>query len=225
MITVDDKSEVAAFANYSSVAAATPAPSTPGKATLPPTPAPAATSPTPASSTPLAPAATTSSPVTPGQRVIASPYARKLARDHNLPIEMIPGTGPQGRIIAEDVLLAQKTGIQAPIATPAATPVTQSAKPPAPVGKITTGGIPGVYQDFELSDIALAVAMRQTQAKQFIPHYYLSIDLNLEKLLKLRATLNKSASSGDKDAVQISVLDFFVKASALAMKKVSYSDE
>jgi pyruvate dehydrogenase E2 component (dihydrolipoamide acetyltransferase) len=76
-----------------------------------------------------------------------------------------------------------------------------------------------VYQDFELSDLALAVASRQVWAKQNVPHYYLSVDLNLSRVIQLREDLNKAAA-GDTEAVRVSVLDFFVKASALAMKKV-----
>ena len=78
-------------------------------------------------------------------------------------------------------------------------------------------GIPGVYSDFQLSDLARSVADRQTAAKQSVPHYYLSVELNLSKLMALREELNRG---GGKEG-DVSVLDMMVKASALAMKQVS----
>jgi pyruvate dehydrogenase E2 component (dihydrolipoamide acetyltransferase) len=82
----------------------------------------------------------------------------------------------------------------------------------------------GVYRDFELSDMARAVAQRQTVAKQAVPHYYLSVEINLKNLLALRGALNKAnggGSGGKKStATDLSVLDFVVKASALASKQI-----
>lgn len=207
MITVDDQADVAAFASYvhtgatAVVAAPTPT-STPAAAAVPTF--------TASTTAPVAPVA--SSAPSSGGRVFASPYARKLAREAGLPITAIAGSGPNGRVIGSDVMLAQKTGIKAPVATTGGV----STSTPA---RVSTGGIPGVYQDFELSDISLAVASRQVWAKQNVPHYYLSVDLNLSRVLQLREDLNKAAI-GDAEAVKVSVLDFFVKASALAMKKV-----
>lgn len=208
MITVEDPASIAAFANFTATvqAAAPTPPSSP-----PPVVASSSTVAAIPTSTPIS--SVPSQTIT-GDRVIASPYAKKLAREADIPINLIRGTGPHGRIIAEDVLVAQKTGVKAAAAVPAAAiPVS----PPA-VGKVLLPptGVPGVYQDFELSDLGLAIAMRQTQSKQFIPHYYLSVEINLQNLLKLRASLN----SADEKGVKLSVLDFFIKASALAMKTV-----
>jgi pyruvate dehydrogenase E2 component (dihydrolipoamide acetyltransferase) len=86
----------------------------------------------------------------------------------------------------------------------------------------------GIYADFVLSDSAVVLAARQTAAKQSVPHYYLSIELNLSNVMKLRSDLNNKLSSvatGRKDRPStglLSVLDFLVKASALAMKQVTY---
>lgn len=209
MITVDEQADVAAFANYVHSGAASAPAAAPVPAKAAPTTAPVAA---PAAPAPAAASATTVP--SSGGRVFASPYARKLAREAGLPINAISGSGPNGRIVGEDVLSAQKTGIK--ISPTATTSGGVSTSAPA---RVSTGGVPGVYQDFELSDLALAVASRQVWAKQNVPHYYLSVELNLTKLLQLRDDLNK-AGAGESDAARVSVLDFFVKASALAMKKV-----
>lgn len=206
MITVDEQADVAAFASYvhtasTAVAAPAAAPVAPSAPVTTPAAAPVAAAPVAATSAAAAPSS--------GGRVFASPYARKLAREAGLPINAIPGSGPNGRVVGSDVMQAQKTGIK--------TPTTGGVSTSAP--RVSTGGVPGVYQDFELSDLALAVASRQVWAKQNVPHYYLSVELNLSKVLQLREDLNKAAA-GDADAARVSVLDFFVKASALAMKKV-----
>jgi pyruvate dehydrogenase E2 component (dihydrolipoamide acetyltransferase) len=99
---------------------------------------------------------------------------------------------------------------------PSPLPAAATATPISNAPKITTGPL-GIYQDFEISDLALELAVRHAWAKQHIPHYYLSVELDLSKLLKLRDSLNAGAG---KEDVRLSVLDFFVKASALAMKKI-----
>ena len=91
-------------------------------------------------------------------------------------------------------------------------------------------GVPGVFTDFQLSDLARAVADQQTAAKQAVPHYYLSVELNLSKLLQLREELNQGqggskGGSGGGSGGDVSVLDMMVKASALAMKQVHQQHE
>jgi pyruvate dehydrogenase E2 component (dihydrolipoamide acetyltransferase) len=201
MVTVEEEGDIGAFGDFkldSVVAAPAPAP----------TPAPAA-APTPAPSPAPVAAPIAAAPVPSGGRVFASPFARKIARETGKDLGSIKGTGPNGRIVAEDVMAASAT-----IPSPEA-----GAPAPAAAARVTLPptGIDGVYTDFELSDIAMSVAARHTHAKQVVPHYYLSVDLNLTKLLALRATLN----AGIKDeASGLSVVDFMVKASALAMKTV-----
>lgn len=222
MITVDEAADVAAFANYTIAdAAPTPAAAPKPAAAPAPTPTPAPVAATPAPVPTSAPSASST-----GDRVVASPYAKKLARESGITLAAVTGTGPKGRIVAEDVLLAQKTAVTPPIApTPVAAPI------PVPVPKISipSTGLPsGVYQDFELYNLALAVSSRQTWSKANVPHYYLSVDINLEKVLAMREALNGSGSGsggGGKgsEETRIGVLDFFVKASALAMKKVCQS--
>jgi pyruvate dehydrogenase E2 component (dihydrolipoamide acetyltransferase) len=215
MITVEDAADVAAFADYvlGSAAVAAPPAAAPApvvKAVAAPvvTPAPAAVSvsvPSPSSSAPT------------GSRVVASPLARKMLRDAGLPatvLEGIQGTGSGGRVVSADVIARIAAGVPAAAAAPAQShaPAAKAAAHMAPAQVIS---VPGVYSDFELSDLARAVAARQTAAMQQVPHYYLSVELNLTKLISLREELNKSSNG-----IDLSVLDFIVKASALAVEQV-----
>jgi pyruvate dehydrogenase E2 component (dihydrolipoamide acetyltransferase) len=214
MITVEDAADVAAFADYvlgpAAVAAppaAAPAPVVKAVAAPVVTPAPAAVSvsvPSPSSSAPT------------GSRVVASPLARKMLRDAGLPataLEGIQGTGSGGRVVSADVIARIASGVPA-AAAPAQShaPAAKAAAHMAPAQVIS---VPGVYSDFELSDLARAVAARQTASMQQVPHYYLSVELNLTKLISLREELNKSSNG-----IDLSVLDFIVKASALAVEQV-----
>ena len=221
MITVDDLADVAAFANYvySDGTAVTAA----SASTVAAVHIPAASIISPVAQSVSAPATITSSSTPTGGRVVASPLARKLLRDAGLPstaLEGIKGSGPGGRVVSADVINAIATGIPSPAAPVAHAAVTPSAISAAPtqaplaspaVSTQMSGS--SVYQDFELSDLAKSVAARQTAAKQQVPHYYLSVELNLSKLILLRNELNGSKGS-------LSVLDFIVKASALAVNQV-----
>jgi len=148
---------------------------------------------------------------------MASPLAKKLAREAGMDLTTIipalglEGTGHGGRIVAADVLRASTmtvpAAVSAPTAAPIAAPVTTQAAAPS----VSFGD---VYSDYELSDLSQAVAARLTAAKQEVPHYYLSVEIDLTKMLALREELNGS----DKNS--IATLDMLVKASAMAMKQV-----
>ena len=251
MITVEEQEDVAAFADYqtmSTAAASVSAAPVPSPAALPsslPATSSAHRAPTPDSSSAAASQLQSSTPISPSSttaaagRLFSSPLARKLAKESGTSIERIAaglassglaGSGPQGRIVAADVLRAASLPsavastdqqlVPVPEMTVLSTvrPVHSPPTPPvaAPVG---------VYADFVLSDSAVVLAARQTAAKQSVPHYYLSIELNLSNVMKLRSDLNSKLSSvatgrKDRPSAQLSVLDFLVKASALAMKQV-----
>lgn len=225
MITVEDIADVPAFADYvqgptsapvSAAAAPAPAPVVQAAAVPAPTPAAPAVAAVPVS----APSPSSSAPT--GSRVNASPLARKILRDAGLPataLEGINGTGTGGRVVSADVIARIAAGVSTPApaaasAVPSHAPAAKAAAHMSPVQVIS---IPGVYSDFELSDLARAVAARQTAAMQQVPHYYLSVELNLTKLLSLREELNKSSNG-----IDLSVLDFIVKASALAVEQVQH---
>lgn len=210
MITVSEESDIAAFATYTTgpaAVAATPA-AAPVKA---PTPSPptapaiaAAPTPTPSSQ--------------PSGRIFASPFARKLASEASIPIaSLFPGSGPNGRVIAADVATAKVSRPATAVATPAAPVAVTSAPVSPPVAGLPLTG--GAFVDFAVSPMSQALAAQLTIAKQTIPHYYLSIELNLSKLMELRGQLN-CALAGAKSPVVISVQDIIVKAAAVAVKQV-----
>lgn len=221
LVTVEDSNSVSAFSSYVHSGGA--APAAPKAASAPasaPAPAPAPQ----AAAAPVPAAASTNS-----GRVFASPLAKKLARESGTSVEAVAaqlaaassaGSGPNGRIIAADVMRASTL----PRATTATQAAAQAAPAPAAAKTSTaapSSSVAGVYTDFQLSDLAQALAARQTHAKQVVPHYYLSVDLNLAELLKVRAAFNaQMAAAKKKGAVELSVQDFMVKAAALAMQQV-----
>ncbi|RHY40958.1 hypothetical protein DYB28_000201 [Aphanomyces astaci] len=208
-VTVEDPSEIPAFASFS-LSGVAPVAAAPTPAAPKATPAPVAAS----TAAPVVPV----SPSTLAGRVIASPLAKKLARDTGVTLGGVSGTGPLGRILRADVESVLAAGPVAPApaaaAIPAAAPVA-SAAPTTPLAH-------GDYTDFPLTDKAQHYAAQLTQQKLDVPHYHLTADLALDKLLvgKLlrepRDLLNKTR----KEDEQLSVNDFFLRAAALTMKKV-----
>lgn len=178
-------------------------PSAPAKTSAP---APAPTAPAPAPT-----------PVTSSRenRVKASPIARRLAMARGLNLDAIRGTGPGGRIVKADVEGAAPGTTPAPVAAPAqvAPPAAQqaAAAPPA----VQDFGIP--HEVVKLSNMRKVIARRLTESKQQVPHIYLTVDVRLDALLKLRTELN--ASLADR-GVKLSVNDMLIKALALSLLRV-----
>jgi pyruvate dehydrogenase E2 component (dihydrolipoamide acetyltransferase) len=153
-----------------------------------------------------------------GSRVFASPLARRIAAEKGLNLARISGSGPRGRIVKADVEAArpQEAAAAAPAAAPAAT-----AAPPAPQGA-SADAIARIYEgrDYEvvtLDGMRRTIAQRLTEAKQTIPHFYLRREIRLDALLKFRAQLNAQLEGR---GVKLSVNDFIIKASALALQEV-----
>jgi pyruvate dehydrogenase E2 component (dihydrolipoamide acetyltransferase) len=183
-------------------APAAPAPGTPaGVAPAPagaPTPAPTA-------------AAPRSAARGQGQRIFASPLARRLAAEGGLDLAGVTGSGPHGRIVKTDVEAALAAAKAAPPPKPAAEPT--PAKPaPAPV----TEGM-AAYDEVPHSTMRKVIAKRLSESKRDIPHYYLTIDCNLDAVLELRAKLNARSPEG-AGAFKLSINDFLIRAVALALK-------
>lgn len=200
LITVEDEEDVDAFKDYVADVEAVP------EASHADPPSPAAASPEPVA--PPAPPAPAAAPAAAsGGKVIASPLAWTLAKEKGLDLSSIAiiGTGPDGRVIADDVReyipIAQTAAAAAPTTTAA------PAAPSAPI-------IGEHYTDFPLGESSIATANLLSHSKQTIPHYYLTVDVTLDSLLSLRSTLN---STLDDDA-QISLNDLLIKAAACAMK-------
>jgi len=183
-------------------------------------PAPATAEAAPAEASKAEASAATSAPAAPvaasGERIFASPLARRIAAQKGLDLALMSGSGPKGRIVKADVenaTAAPKT--EAPKATEAA-----PAKA-APVGP-TADMVAKMYADREYEEIKLdgmrkTIAARLTEAKQTIPHFYLRRDIKLDALLKFRAELNSQLTG---KGVKLSVNDFIIKAVANALQEV-----
>ncbi|XP_033726536.1 dihydrolipoyllysine-residue acetyltransferase component of pyruvate dehydrogenase complex, mitochondrial-like [Pecten maximus] len=201
-IIVEEEGDIAAFANYveteedappSTAAAPTPTPAPPPP---PPAAAPVVAPPTPAPvfTPPQAPAAMAA----PGGKVQASPLARELARQKGIDLTQVQGSGADGEVKANDVRNFVPGG--------------------AVVAPTAPTAVPGaVYIDIPLSAMRQTIAKRLLQSKQTIPHYYLTVDLNVDNVLRLRRDLNEVLA---KDDIKLSVNDFIIKASALSCRKV-----
>jgi pyruvate dehydrogenase E2 component (dihydrolipoamide acetyltransferase) len=156
-----------------------------------------------------------------GGRVFASPLARRLAREAGIEIGRIPATGPHGRVIARDVEAARTGGVA--LRAPAAPSVQPAAPVLAPSDeKIRALFEPGSYEIVSHDNIRKIIAQRLVQAKQTIPHFYLTITCTIDKLLAAREDINATAPKGPdgKPAWKLSVNDFVIKAMALALVKV-----
>jgi pyruvate dehydrogenase E2 component (dihydrolipoamide acetyltransferase) len=134
-----------------------------------------------------------------GDRIFASPIAKKIALERGIPLSQVKGTGPDGRIIREDV-----EKYKPELATPGVSP-SAPADPSAD------------YVDIPLSTMRRTIASRLAESKVQSPHYYLTVDIQMDKVLKLRQVFNKSLA--DKGA-KLSINDFVVKAVAKALEDV-----
>ncbi|MFX0542389.1 pyruvate dehydrogenase complex dihydrolipoamide acetyltransferase [Roseovarius sp. S4756] len=172
-----------------------------------------------------APAEASEAPAAPknadGERIFASPLARRIAADKGLDLSQIDGSGPHGRIVKADVENATaKPAKKADVAeadavgAPAATEPAKTGQSADAVAKIYEGR---EYSEVKLDGMRKTIAARLTEAKQTVPHFYLRRDIKLDALLKFRADLNKQLEGR---GVKLSVNDFIIKACALALQAV-----
>jgi pyruvate dehydrogenase E2 component (dihydrolipoamide acetyltransferase) len=163
-----------------------------------------------------APVATAPAPAsTSGDRVFASPLARRMAAQAGLDIGKISGSGPNGRIVKADVDAALSRGpapvaAAAPIAAPA--PVA-AARPAAPVA------ITAPHTAIPNSSIRKVIARRLAESKATIPHFYVSTDVEIDALLKIRADLNARSPKDGPGAYKLSVNDLVIKATAVTLRR------
>ena len=183
-------------------------------------PAPA---PAPAAAPVAAPAPTPASPAAQGNghgRVFSSPLARRLAKDAGIEISMVAGTGPHGRVIARDVEQAKSgKGLKAPAAAPSAPP---AIAPTMSDKQILALFEPGSYDIIPHDGMRRTIAQRLTASIQNVPHFYLTIDCDIGKLLVAREEINAVAPKDKekKPLYKISVNDFVIKAMAVALQKI-----
>jgi pyruvate dehydrogenase E2 component (dihydrolipoamide acetyltransferase) len=152
-------------------------------------------------------------PSSSGERVKASPLAKRVAANEGVDIRMVQGTGPHGRVVKDDVLKAVATG---------------------GTGRGRVMRNPSEFTKIPNNNMRKVIARRLTESKQTVPHFYLTVECELDKLLEVRKEINfdaeATAGKDKKPAYKLSVNDFIIKATALALKKVptanaSWSDE
>ncbi len=205
-ILLEDGEDASALANAPAAAApkAAPAPAAPSSA-------PAATS-APAQAPQVSGG---------GQRVFASPLAKRLAKESGVDMSALRGTGPHGRIVKADIERAVRQGA-APTSTAKAAPAAQL--PPGGDYEVNVFGM--AYRKIPNNNIKKITAKRLVESKQTVPHFYLTIDCRLDALMAARQEINDQADGKYK----LSVNDFLIKAAAMALKayppaNVSWSDE
>jgi pyruvate dehydrogenase E2 component (dihydrolipoamide acetyltransferase) len=205
--TIAGEDEDAAPAPVVAAPVAAPAPVAPPAATA----APAATT------APVVAPVPVVAPITAGTRVIASPLARRIAAEKGLDLATIRGSGPNGRVVRADLDMARAPAA-APVADIPAAPVAAPAPTPAapvPAAAVPDFGIP--YDAAKLNNVRKTIARRLTEAKQTIPHIYLTVDVRLDALLKLRGQLNAALEAS---GIKLSVNDLLIKALAKALVQV-----
>jgi len=145
-----------------------------------------------------------------GGRILASPLARRMATQAGLDLASVSGSGPRGRIVKADIEAAMATG-----GAPAAAPVSPvTATPAAPAADASA--LEGDFELQPLSTIRKTIARRMSESKREAPHFYLTVDCELDALLSLRTELNERADA----AFKLSVNDLVIKAAAVALMKV-----
>ena len=163
-----------------------------------------------ATTTPGKPAAASGpAGVTSGNRIVASPLAKRIAGQKGIDLSGVKGSGPNGRIVKADVEGAQPGAAPAKAAPAAAVAPTATAQ--------LGGDLDAPYTAEKLNNVRKVIARRLTEAKQTIPHIYLTVDVRLDALLKLRSQLNASL---EPDGIKLSVNDLLIKALARALQRV-----
>jgi len=159
-----------------------------------------------------------------GGRIFASPLARRMAEKAGLALDALSGSGPRGRIIKADIEAALKKGV-GKAAPAAAAPAEKAVAAPAEKAAAAPAGVPvpgavaaapdAPHKEISLSNVRKVIARRLTESKQQIPHFYLTVDCELDALLKLRKELNERPGATYK----LSVNDLIIKATAIAIRQ------
>ncbi|HCJ44990.1 MAG TPA: pyruvate dehydrogenase complex dihydrolipoamide acetyltransferase, partial [Erythrobacter sp.] len=149
-----------------------------------------------------------------GERIIASPLARRIAEQKGIDLASVTGSGPRGRIVKADVEGAE-TGKAAAPARQDATAEMAEPRVPSKTPAESEYGAP--YEEEKLTNVRKVIARRLTESKQQVPHYYLAVDVRLDALLDLRKQLNAGLEA---DGVKLSVNDLLIKALARALMRV-----
>ena len=180
-----------------------------------------------AASAPPKPAAVAEAPATQANghgRIFSSPLARRLAKDASIELARINGSGPHGRVIARDVEQAKSgKGLKAPAAAPAGAPAIAPGMSDKQIRALYEDGS---YEVIPHDGMRRTIAQRLTASVQTIPHFYLTMDCNIDLLVKAREEINAAAPKDKegKPAYKLSVNDFVIKALALALQRIPNSN-
>ncbi len=216
----EDVAEAAKAASGDAPAAAPKAEAAPAAAPAPVAAAPAAT---PAPAVAPAPVA---APAAKGERLFASPLARRIAKEAGVELSAVSGTGPHGRIVRKDVEAAIASGVKAPAAATPSAAAPQAAVASGASDEATLKMFEeGSYELVPHDGMRKTIARRLMESKLTVPHFYLTIDCELDALLALRAQLNAAApviktEKGEVPAYKLSVNDLVIKATALALRDI-----
>ncbi|EKN01195.1 MULTISPECIES: pyruvate dehydrogenase complex dihydrolipoamide acetyltransferase [unclassified Acidocella] len=159
-----------------------------------------------------------------GERIFVSPLAKRIAKQSGIDLATIKGSGPNGRIVKADLDGKSATAPKAE-AAPAAAPAAAAPKPAAPAPVITAP-----HKKIPNSTMRKVIAKRLTESKQTVPHFYLTVDIELDKLLALRGELNGKSPKDGPGAFKLSVNDLVIKACGVALARhpavnASWTDE
>jgi pyruvate dehydrogenase E2 component (dihydrolipoamide acetyltransferase) len=198
----------------SGAAAPAPQPSAPA-----PKPETAATAATPAAAPAPTPARGNGHEA--GERIFVSPLAKRMAKQAGIDLSMVKGSGPNGRIVKADIEAVQARG---PV------PVAAKAPEPTPAPKPAAPAITAPHKLVPHSSVRRVIARRLSESKQTVPHFYVSADIEIDALLKLRGELNGKSPKEGAGVFKLSVNDMLIKACAVTLRRIptvnaSYTDE
>jgi pyruvate dehydrogenase E2 component (dihydrolipoamide acetyltransferase) len=193
-------------------AAAAPAPAPAAPKPAAPAPPAAAQQPEPAPA-PQPAAATGNGHDAGGERIFVSPLARRMAKQAGIDLATLKGSGPNGRIVKADIEAAQQGA--APAAAPAPVAAPAAARPTAPAPAITAP-----HKLIPHSSMRKVIARRLTEAKSTVPHFYVSMDIEIDAMIKLMSELNAKSPKEGPGAYLITINDLVIKASAAALRRV-----
>jgi len=211
---------LASYGQGGSPAASAPAPA-PAPAAPAPAPAPAAPAPAPAAPvSAVAPPAPVSAATEGDGRIKASPLARKLAEEHGINLSQLSGSGPEGRIVKKDIesALDGSMVVAAPASAPAPAATTEpAAAPVAASAPAVASAASGSYDVVRISQMRKTIARRLAESKFTNPHFYLTIDVDMDAAISFRTQLNEKAAA--KDLGKVSFNDLVTKACALGLRQ------
>jgi pyruvate dehydrogenase E2 component (dihydrolipoamide acetyltransferase) len=206
--------------------AVAPAPSPPPKAPSPAPKAPLPAAPQPKAVTAPAPdtGRANGQDLAAEERIFASPLARRMALQAGIDLRTLKGSGPNGRVVKADIEAAMAGAGPAAVPPPVTEAPTTMARPATPLS------ISAPHTLMPNSSVRKVIARRLTEAKQTVPHFYVSMDIEIDALLKLREELNAKSPKDGPSAFRLSVNDMLIKAAALTLRRIpkvnaSYTDD